>query len=263
MDNRDKTIIRSFSVDDIRFDIIVQGYPGKSVCHGPLGWSTVAMARGRSRVVLVDVGSFPYRGLLRQYFEENGLRYEDVTDVLLTHCHYDHSVNWVMFPKATIHIAADEMRWAASVPWGDAGVPELYTRELAAAANANLVSDGDVLAGAFEVRPAPGHTPGSVLFVMHGSERDVIFTGDAAKNRMELLSKNSVETRDAADSNRTFELIWDLWSRKPGSIVVPGHDVPMALSDGVPRYLTEREAAIVCWGGDTPDDATVIDLSGD
>ena len=44
-----------------RIDIIVQGYPGKSVCHGALGWSTIALLRGHGRVVLIDVGSFAQR----------------------------------------------------------------------------------------------------------------------------------------------------------------------------------------------------------
>jgi hypothetical protein len=26
---------------DYKLDILVQGYPGKSVCHGGLGWSTI------------------------------------------------------------------------------------------------------------------------------------------------------------------------------------------------------------------------------
>ena len=45
-------------------DIVVQGFPGKSVCHGGLGWSTVALIRGRGRVALVDAGSFGMRRML-------------------------------------------------------------------------------------------------------------------------------------------------------------------------------------------------------
>ena len=32
----------SFSAGGFSVDILVQGYPGKTVCHGGLGWSTVA-----------------------------------------------------------------------------------------------------------------------------------------------------------------------------------------------------------------------------
>ena len=28
-------------------DVLIQGYPGKSLCHGGLGWSTIALLRGR------------------------------------------------------------------------------------------------------------------------------------------------------------------------------------------------------------------------
>ena len=42
-------------------DILVQGFPGKTVCHGLLGWSTVVLLRGQGRVALVDVGSFGIR----------------------------------------------------------------------------------------------------------------------------------------------------------------------------------------------------------
>ncbi|MGH7058585.1 MAG: MBL fold metallo-hydrolase, partial [Acetobacteraceae bacterium] len=76
-------------------DIVVQGYPGKSVCHGGLGWSTIALLRGEGRVALIDVGSFAQRGLIRQQLKARHLAPEQVTDVILTHAHWDHSVNWV------------------------------------------------------------------------------------------------------------------------------------------------------------------------
>ncbi len=45
-------------------DIVIQGFPGKSVCHGGLGWSSVVLLRGHGRVALVDTGSFGMRRLL-------------------------------------------------------------------------------------------------------------------------------------------------------------------------------------------------------
>lgn len=74
-------------------DILVQGFPGKMVCHGGLGWSTIALLRGRGRVALVDVGAFAMRRGLIEQLARRGLKPADVTDVLLTHSHYDHSVN--------------------------------------------------------------------------------------------------------------------------------------------------------------------------
>lgn len=44
-------------LDSFSIDILVQGFPGKTVCHGGLGWSTVALVRGRGRVILIDAGN--------------------------------------------------------------------------------------------------------------------------------------------------------------------------------------------------------------
>jgi len=41
---------------------------------------------------------------------------------------------------------------------------------------------------------------------------------------------------------------------------MPGHDMPMVLEGGEPRYLGRREAAISCWFGDTLDETTLFQL---
>jgi N-acyl homoserine lactone hydrolase len=91
---------KKFSLGDSEIDIIVHDFPGKSVCHGSLGFSTIALIRKDNRLALIDVGSFGQRGLLQQQLSERGLALKDVTDVLLTHSHYDHSINWTMSPDA-------------------------------------------------------------------------------------------------------------------------------------------------------------------
>src|SRR5215468_7072905 len=83
-------------LDGYDIDIVVQGYPGKTVCHGGLGWSTIALIRGRGRVALVDTGGFGVRPLLLTRLKERGLKPADVTDLMITHAHHDHMVNWTM-----------------------------------------------------------------------------------------------------------------------------------------------------------------------
>ena len=51
-------------------------------------------------------------------------------------------------------------------------------------------------------------------------------------------------TYDEAVTRQTIEMIWDLWRKRPGTIVVPGHDLPMIIEAGVPTYIGTREAAI-------------------
>ena len=84
---------------------------------------------------------------------------------------------------------------------------------------------------------------------------------DAAKNRAELVSGDTDMTYDAAVSRASIAAIWELWRRKPGSIVVPGHDVPMVQEEGVSRYLGPREAAIKSWFGDGMDETTLFSLT--
>ncbi len=108
---------------------------------------------------------------------------------------------------------------------------------------------------------APGHTPGCLVYVLHGRERDVIFTGDAAKNRPELITRAADMTYDAAVSRRSIETIWELWRRKPGSIVVPGHDLPMTQADGRITQLGRHEAAVTTWLGDDLETTTRFELT--
>jgi hypothetical protein len=56
-------------------------------------------------------------------------------------------------------------------------------------------------------------------------------------------------------------MIRDLWARRPGSILVPGHDLPMTQDDGRIRYLGEREAALKVWNGDDLETTKLVRLS--
>ena len=49
--------------------------------------------------------------------------------------------------------------------------------------------------------------------------------------------------------------------RRPGNVVVPGHDIPMVQKDGRTEYLGPREAAIKAWFGDDLETTTTIELT--
>jgi glyoxylase-like metal-dependent hydrolase (beta-lactamase superfamily II) len=248
---------------EIRYelDILVQGFPGKTVCHGGLGWSTVALLRGGGRVILVDAGAFNMRRVIAVQLAERGLSPADVTDVILTHAHYDHSINWPMFPSARILIGADELGWAAAQPLGHLLVPEFYIYELAKSPRLHAVRDGEEIMPGMVAHMAPGHTPGHLIFHLSAPDRDVIFTGDAAKNRAELLCETADMTMDADASGRSIAHIWTLWRRKPGTLLVPGHDIPMLLREGRPVYIEGRRAGITAQLGETLEETTLFELS--
>jgi len=246
--------------EDYALDILVQGYPGKAVCHGGLGWSTIALLRGAGRIALVDVGSFNIRAPLIERLAQRGIRPEQVSDVLLTHSHWDHSINWVLFGNATIAIGAHELEWSVQEKWGETPVPELYVRELQASRQLRMVRAGDRVLPGVTAFDAPGHTPGHLIFVLSGREHDVIFTGDAAKNRAELISRTADMTYDPAISRASIERIRGLWRERPGTVLVPGHDMPMVLEKGEPKYIGERQAAISAWFGEDLESTTLFEL---
>jgi N-acyl homoserine lactone hydrolase len=248
-------------LDGYDIDIVIQGYPGKTVCHGGLGWSTIALIRGRGRVALVDTGGFGVRPLLQSRLKERGLKPADVTDLLLTHAHHDHMVNWTLFSGARIVIGAQELTWAVTEPWGETPVPELYVRELKGWRTVHAAAEGEEVLPGMTAHLAPGHTPGHLIYVLKGTEHDVIFTGDAAKNRAELTCRRADASYDAAVSTASLDLIWTIWRRRAGTIVVPGHDIPMVLKDGCAEYLGKREAAIKSWFGDDLETTTSFELT--
>ena len=49
--------------------------------------------------------------------------------------------------------------------------------------------------------------------------------------------------------------------KRPGNIVVPGHDVPMVLENGATKYIDKREAAISAWFGDDMETTTLFKLT--
>jgi N-acyl homoserine lactone hydrolase len=255
--------IRIMKIGSYQIEIIVQGFPGKALYHGGLGWSTVALIRSEKRSALVDVGSFGMRRLLIDRLGKHGLKPADVTDVLLTHAHHDHCVNWTLFRDARLVIGAHELATALKEPWGETPTPELYVRGLQDWPTLFTVKDGDEVFPGITAHVAPGHTRGHLIYLLQGVEPHVIFTGDAAKNRAELLSRQADMTYDAAVSAASIGKIWELWRRKPGTILVPGHDLPMTLEDGACRYLGKREAAITAWFGDDLQTTTCFQLTAD
>jgi N-acyl homoserine lactone hydrolase len=244
-----------------QIDLLIQGFPGRAVCHGGLGWSTVTLLRGAGRVILVDVGAFGVRRELAKQLRERGVDPRDVTDVVLTHAHYDHAVNFTLFPEATVWIGADELTWAASQPPGFNPLPELYVRELASSTRVRrIVGEEEFLPGLQAIR-APGHTPGHLVFYLTANEVPVLFTGDAAKNRAELLSGEVDASEDRAQSSASLQTIWRYWRAQPGTVLVPGHDLSMCLdAAGQPEYIGERRAAIEAWFSQSLEFTTTIDL---
>ena len=81
-----------------RLDILVEGY-----VRSPHVAGTVSLIRDADRIVIVDPGMVADRELILRPLRELGVRPEDVTDVVVSHHHLDHTVNIALFPPVPVH----------------------------------------------------------------------------------------------------------------------------------------------------------------
>ena len=81
-----------------RLDVLVQGYVRMPHVAG-----TVSLVRDEDRIVIVDPGMVADRDLILGPLRDLGVRPEDVTDIVLSHHHLDHTLNVALFPVVPVH----------------------------------------------------------------------------------------------------------------------------------------------------------------
>jgi glyoxylase-like metal-dependent hydrolase (beta-lactamase superfamily II) len=181
------------------------------------------------RTVLIDTGVGRFDngtfkgGALIDNLAALGVAPDDVTDVVLTHLHFDH-VGWatskgtVVFERATYR--CHEADWAHFVSGPDAA--EGAVRKLSPVAGRLEVfsGNGSLLPG-IDVRHAPGHTPGSAVVVLSSGADRALLLGDVVHCPVELIEDDwrMVHDVDPLLAARTREAL----SRE-----FEGTDVPIA-----------------------------------
>jgi len=165
------------------------------------------LVRDGERTVLVDVGIGPHSdpsrtGTFMRSLADLGVERADVTDVALTHLHFDH-VGWAsdgenpLFPNATYRCHRDDWDFFLGAdPYDESLGIALLGGQPASDLLPSLRErfetwneDGPVLPG-IDVRSAPGHTPGStVLTISSGADRAVLL-GDVVHCPVELLEED-------------------------------------------------------------------------
>jgi glyoxylase-like metal-dependent hydrolase (beta-lactamase superfamily II) len=184
-----------------RIDVLVEGYARLPHVAG-----TVSLVRDGGRVVVVDPGMVADRALILRPLRELGVVPEDVTDVVLSHHHLDHTLNVALFPVVPVHDFQ-------SVLEGD-----VFTRRPA---------DGVELTSSVRLLATPGHTPQDVTTLV-GTPDDVValthlwWTGEGPAD--------DPYSPDRDELRRQRERVLEL-----ATLVVPGHGAPFRPSDATPR----------------------------
>jgi glyoxylase-like metal-dependent hydrolase (beta-lactamase superfamily II) len=115
-----------------RLNVLCSGYVGERVA------STVVLVRDGGAVIVVDPGMVASRAQILDPLEEFGVSPDDVTDVVFSHHHPDHTLNAALFQRARFHDF-----WAI---YSD----DVWTERPA---------DGYELSPSVRLMSTPGHTP--------------------------------------------------------------------------------------------------------
>jgi glyoxylase-like metal-dependent hydrolase (beta-lactamase superfamily II) len=157
--------------------------------------ANIPLIRHGSDLILIDTGAGPYfqasAGRLAENLKTVGVKPEEITKVVFTHVHPDHSGGTttpdgkVLFPNAHYYVGEAEAAF-----WTDPafetrqpaplhGFAKGAQRDLGAVEDRlTLVKSGDEIVPGMAVLPTLGHTPGHLSLELAG-DGNLLVTGDA------------------------------------------------------------------------------------
>lgn len=165
------------------------------------------IARGEGRVVIVDTGMGDdwsdrereiydiddANGSIAAACAARGIAPDDVTDVVLTHLHFDHgggstrADGAAVFPGARYHVQRRQLDWARAPSTKDRGsYREADFMPLWKEGRLELVDGPAELAEGIEVLPVDGHTPAMQLVKVTDGTTTVLYMADLVPTRAHL-----------------------------------------------------------------------------
>jgi glyoxylase-like metal-dependent hydrolase (beta-lactamase superfamily II) len=247
--------IRYASVQRMRSDNFI----GHDPHDGPMPLDFyVWLLRGGGRNVLVDTGfnarSAAARGRVLTRCPIEALRVlgvapEDVTDVVLTHLHYDHAGNLDKLPNARFHVQDAEMGYATGRCMCFAGLRHAYSVDDVTLLVRKVYADRVVFHDG-DARLAPGVD----LLLIGGHTRGLQSVRVATARGRVVLASDASHYYENFEQERPFPIVYNVADMLAGhrrllaeadspAHLVPGHD-PLVL-ERYPR-LEGDEVGIAC-----------------
>jgi glyoxylase-like metal-dependent hydrolase (beta-lactamase superfamily II) len=163
-----------------------------------------------------------------------GFRPEDVTDVLISHLHFDH-IGWVSkdgrpyFPNAVVRCEHHDAEYFLAPDHDDSFYRAMWnavpTKERMAPVLDRFETwhEDAVIAPGIECRFAPGHTPGSSIFTITSGDEQALILGDAVHCAQELIDPEFEPNSDmdVEEANRSREMIRHAAAREGVHVSAP------------------------------------------
>jgi glyoxylase-like metal-dependent hydrolase (beta-lactamase superfamily II) len=201
----------------------------------------VWLVRGNGRTILIDSGFYRQKFLEQwkprdflnpaEALAQTGVKPEEVTDVVLTHMHWDHADGMDLFPKARIWLQKDEYIYYTGEAWqqknthgGIDAEDVLAVVKLNLEGRVGLVNgDGQEILPGVTCYTGGKHTYQSQFVGVNTKGGTVILASDNMY-LYENLEKHApiAQTLDADSNLRAQDRMKQL-AAKPG-LIIPGHD---------------------------------------
>ena len=186
-----------------RLDILLEG---SLTSTGGGVASSCTLIRDGDRAIVVDPGMAPSAASILDPLAALGVRPEDVTDVVLSHHHPDHTIYAGLFPGAAIH---DHWAIYRGTDWEDSEC------------------DGRVLTPSVVLSRTPGHTAEDLATVV-GTPDGVVVCTHSWFNAETTVDEESPEDHEALHTSRAA--ILDV-----ATLIIPGHGADFRPSAETPR----------------------------
>lgn len=194
---------------------------------------------GNGTVTLVDTGFSEVSALVRgrQYIHTPvdalrslGYSPEAVSDVVITHLHYDHAGNIGEFPNATIWVQDREVRYATGDCMCDPKQNHFFSTDDISClvkrlyqGNVRLIDGEHQLRDGIELHRVGGHTDGLQIVRVRTKKGWVVLASDAAHYYENLATENPFPAIYSLDDMlRGYAQIRRL--AESNDLIVPGHD---------------------------------------
>ncbi|MEK7218116.1 MAG: MBL fold metallo-hydrolase, partial [Patescibacteria group bacterium] len=189
----------------VHVTILLEGKHEK-VSHGLYASSTVSLLRAGDANILVDTGSFGDRERLIHSLAKEGLTPLDISKVIVTHLHLDHTANLDLFKNADI-ITKPSPQSAGLVFHGSNNIVS------------RLTIDHLEIAPGIHTILTPGHVESHISVVAETNDGTYIICGDAIQTADQVdraVKPKTAWNMDAFEASRNVIL-------ETADYVVPGH----------------------------------------
>jgi glyoxylase-like metal-dependent hydrolase (beta-lactamase superfamily II) len=218
-----------------RFSILVPGVPIYTDL-GFVGFCNIVLIEADSKYIIFDPGHYGNREYLLRELNSSGLKPSDIDYVIVSHLHYDHAINALLFRNAKVIVSEAERNYAmnqANDPYIADFLLQVLSDKLI------LVHDNDELHGIKFVE-LPGHTRGTMGVLL---DDGTAIVGDAIKYVDDAVRrKTSFAYYNLDEANKSIVKILSL-----ARLIIPGHDIPFYVINGEVKPVNQMQNKLLIY----------------